>query len=122
MNPILLIDRRAGFAHALQTVLCRAGYETMTVPVLESAYQVAAQIPCRLLIVGQVCDGLLRVTHSLKQHPATASLPLLLHSEDWSIYNNAFVRACGADGILPYPLEQTQLLHSVAAYALPPTA
>lgn len=116
MNPILLLERRAGFAHALQILLRDAGYETVDVASVEQATCTAAETAFALLIVGEVDGGLLRTTHRLKQHPATCSLPLLLHTPDWSVYNEAFVRASGADGILPDPLARQPFLQQIACY------
>ena len=82
MKPILVVDRRDGFVHALQTVLNHAGYDTLTAISREQAVAIASKIPLSLIIVGDVSGGLLRISHCLKQNPATCDIPLLLHSED----------------------------------------
>ncbi len=121
MKPILLVDRRDGFAHALQTVLNHAGYDTLTATTCEEAALMASQIPFTLIIVGDVFGGLLRSTQNLKQNPATRDIPLLLHADDWSVHNEAFLQASAADGVLPYPLAQHDLLQLVADF-FPPIA
>lgn len=116
MKSILLIDRRDGFAHALQTVFNHAGYETLIATTWEQAVRIANTRALSLILVGDVVGGLLRITQNLKQHPLTRDIPLLLHSEDWSVHNEVFLQASAADGVLPYPLPQQDLLRMVADY------
>lgn len=112
MVHTLLVEERAGVAHALQTVLEGAGYRTTIAHDIDSAHNAVATQAINLLILADdVVDGRIkRLPARLKTNPSTQHVPVVVYSDEFRLANADYVRWLGADAVWSTPHKADDLL------------
>jgi DNA-binding response OmpR family regulator len=114
MTLILIIDNRAGRGYSLATVLQQGGYQTHTVSGAMDAFNALDNITPALILLSDDLPASSNGHLCSRLKARLDNIPVLLYSDELRICNEAYVRALGADYIVPYPFTRTSLMQQVA--------
>lgn len=97
---ILIINEKAGLAHAVRTTLSNAGYTTLLAHSAEDAIEQLHQERPALILLGDTETSLLQAANLLHNHPSTQHVPIIVQSDDFSLLNEEYRFRLGAQGVL----------------------
>jgi DNA-binding response OmpR family regulator len=118
MNTILIVDDEQGFLQILQVVLQRAGYKVVTALSAFDALRVLENQPVDLLILDDMMPNMSgsELCARLKGDPATAHLPIIMHSAGLKIHDKAHIQRIGADGVMAKPCQPRDVVETVSRF------
>jgi CheY-like chemotaxis protein len=118
MRTILIVDDEQGFLQILQVVLQRAGYKTVTALSARDALRQLESHPVDLLILDDMMPQMSgsELCVQLKNDPATAHLPVVMHSAGLKIHDKAHIQRIGADAVLPKPSQPRDIIEMVGRF------
>lgn len=108
----LILDERAGIAHALQTILRSAGYQTTIAHTVDAARAALDADSIRLILLADdVRDGRIkRLPARLRTECGNQYIPVIVYSDELRLANADYVRWLGADAVWESPFSADDLL------------
>ena len=113
MALILVINSKSGLAHAVGTALETAGYEVLIVRDAEDASGSLNGKRPGLILLGDTGHSMFQQTSILKSNLLTRDVPIMLQSDDYSIFSLAYQQRLGVQAALNTNYSTTHLIATV---------
>jgi two-component system, chemotaxis family, response regulator PixH len=119
MGTILVVEDTLSEIELLSHYLQESGYTVISTAIAKDALNMAIEQQPDVIITDVVMPGMsgFELCRSLKKHPATAKIPILICSSKNQEIDRLWGMKQGADAYITKPFSREQLIKAVASVA-----
>lgn len=119
MATILVINAKAGLVLATQTALQSANHETIIASSASDAITLLDTVQPTLILLGDTHQSMREAIATLKAHPQTRGVPIILQSDQLVVHNLEYQQLLGATAVIESPFSARRLVSDIAHWIQP---